>query len=189
MTDKAPTPHFCRQGAVLNSALPTEGLSGSCTQLPESRWSVPLLSWCAEIQSVLGLQPLCDTLVSLGLESSRHSAGSSSAHGRPTPQGHGLHPRGLRLFLWDSTPEVDRAGLRVTLPCTLDKPTQEPAQHCPRPLRSPGSVDRASRSVARAQGVFGLRTELWTRPGFPSRAVLPAGQGGDEEVFLGIWTL
>lgn len=95
---------------------PWRALSFARAGLPEGTCS----SWCAEIQSVLGSQPLCDPLVSLGLESSRHSAGSSSAHGRPTPQGHGLRPQGLRLFLWDSAPEVDRAGLRVTSPCTLD---------------------------------------------------------------------
>lgn len=54
--------------------------------------------------------------------------------------------------------------------------TQEPAQHCPRPLRSPGSVDRASQSVARAPEVFGLRTELWTRPGSRPGQSFPPGK-------------
>ena len=97
--------------------------------------------------------------------------------GTPPPRCTELAPGSPRLARW-----------------THDKLTQEPAQHCPRPLRSPGSVDIASQSVARAPGVFSLRTELWTRSGLPSGAALPAGQGkcifrGDQEVFLGIWML
>ena len=120
MLFRSPHPAFAARELSSTLLSPPEGLSGSCTQLPESRWSVQLLSWCVKIQSVLGSQPLCDPLVSLSPESSRHPADSSSAHGRPAPQGHGLRPRGLRLFLWDSAPEVHRAGPRVTSPCTLD---------------------------------------------------------------------